>query len=132
MVEKVIADPELDELKEYVGCLDKPKPFFSHEDLHKIQTETDLSDNKMKFLASVIREEIGPYAVQPGFFEEMKEDSAGDKYMSVEEVIMKVKNPDGNDYLEEKRNLVYCNDIDKVSPSLKVLFKNQFLVVQFY
>ena len=34
------------------------------------------------------------------------------------------------EYVDEKRHIVYCNDIDKVSPSLKVkvLFKSQFLI----
>ena len=107
---------------------------ISHDAMHKIQNECEMSDNKMKFLASVLRDECGRNIIEPGYNEEIKEygKAASDKYMEVIEVIMKVKNPNGNDYIEEKRDLVFCNDIDKVNPSLKVLFKNQFFIEQLY
>ena len=91
--------------------------------MHKIQAETQLSDTMMtNVMAKGIREEVGKNAIAPGYNAVIKEQTdLADKYMNVEEVTMKVKNPDGNDYVDDKRNLVYCNNIDKVSPSLKVL-----------
>ena len=84
-------------------------------------------------MAQTLRSECGRYCIEPGLEKVIKADGlAGEDFFSVDEVLMRVsvKNPDTEkkEYVDQKRHIVYCNDIDKVSPSLKVkvLFKNQF------
>ena len=117
-------------LSEFVSGLEKPKPIFDHDFFKKAQSELELSDRATILLGSMIREEAGRHSIEPGLEFVIKsygKDST-DKFFSVEEVIMQVKDPDSKEYVEQKRFLVYCNDIEKVNPSLevKVLFKNQF------
>ena len=113
----------------------KPKPLISHDFLHKIQSKYDLPNAKMFGLSSDLRKECGTHIIAPGYVKAIEEDGLKqEKYFTVEEmdftVSRKLEKPKkGIEYIQEKRNLVYCHDIAGVSSSLKVkvLFKSQFL-----
>ena len=84
-------------------------------------------------MAQTLRNECGRFSIEPGLEKVIQANGLdAEELFSVEEVTMTVsmKNPETekNEYVDGKRHIVYCNDIDKVSPSLKVhvLFKNQF------
>ena len=85
-------------------------------------------------MAQTLHRECGRYCIQPGLEAFIKSyGPAAEEYFSVEELTMKVsfKNyeTEKTEYVDGKWHLVYCNDIDKLSPCLevKILFKNQFL-----
>ena len=111
----------------------KPKPLISQDFLLKLQSKYDMPDATLFGICSDIREECGNNTIEPGYVKGIKEYGTNfEKYFSVEEIEFTVsrkkeKPKKGIEYFQEKRNLVYCHDIEAVSSSLKVLFKNQFL-----
>ena len=101
----------------------------------KIQVEADLPDEKVFLIAQTLRRVLGTHCIDPNLEAFIKSyGPAAEEFFSVEELTMKVsfknEETEKTEYVDGKRHLAYCNDIDKVSPCLqvKILFKNQFLV----